>query len=272
MKIGELAELAGTTPRAVRHYHAEGLLPEPRRQPNGYRSYGVRELITLVKIKKLRDAGLSLAEVRDVITAPPGSGAWRSAMIIAERRVADEERRLRRLRRELRRQLETELDPTLPAPLAKIFQELRDSGLPPAALAFEQELILLSITYEPAAAEPLTAYYRSMIDRPGWAEDFARSHADFLTLADADPDDPRVAEFARRTADDALDHGTDLLLGGDGEPVDLDDPQLADFFDQFSPAQHRALVLAVGWIAEQAGRGVSVPHATGEAGETSDDR
>lgn len=272
MKIGELAELAGTTPRAVRHYHAEGLLPEPRRQPNGYRSYGVRELITLVKIKKLRDAGLSLAEVRDVITAPPGSEAWRSAMIIAERRVADEERRLRQLRRELRRQLATELDPTLPAPLAKVFQELREAGLPPAALAFEQELLLLSITYEPAAAEPLAAYYRSMTERPGWAEEFARSHAEFLALAEVDPDDPSVDAFAHRIAEEALDHGSDLLLGADGEPVDLDDPQLADFFDQFTPAQRRALILGVSRIAEQAGRGVSVPAESGAAGQTADDR
>ena len=49
LRIGELAQAAGTTTRAVRHYHALGLLPEPERRPNGYREYDARALVRLVR-------------------------------------------------------------------------------------------------------------------------------------------------------------------------------------------------------------------------------
>ena len=43
--ISELANLVGVTVRTVRHYHRLGLLPEPERRGNGYRSYGPADLI-----------------------------------------------------------------------------------------------------------------------------------------------------------------------------------------------------------------------------------
>jgi DNA-binding transcriptional MerR regulator len=51
----ELADLAGTTVRAVRHYHDVGLLEEPRRCSNGYKQYGVAHLIrTLDRLQDVR--------------------------------------------------------------------------------------------------------------------------------------------------------------------------------------------------------------------------
>lgn len=47
MRIGEIAALIGVTPRAVRHYHHLGLLPEPVRRSNGYREYGIRDAVLL---------------------------------------------------------------------------------------------------------------------------------------------------------------------------------------------------------------------------------
>ena len=44
----ELAELAGTTIKAVRHYHEHGLLEEPRRAVNGYKQYGAGHLVRLL--------------------------------------------------------------------------------------------------------------------------------------------------------------------------------------------------------------------------------
>jgi MerR family regulatory protein len=55
--IGQLAEYAGVTIKAVRHYHRRGLLPEPPRDVSGYRRYTVEDAIALVKIR-------TLAEVR----------------------------------------------------------------------------------------------------------------------------------------------------------------------------------------------------------------
>lgn len=63
MLIGELADLAGTTVRAIRHYHSEGLLPEPIRDSLGYRRYGMADLTRLVRIRQLRDAGLPVDRV-----------------------------------------------------------------------------------------------------------------------------------------------------------------------------------------------------------------
>ncbi|ANY07091.1 MerR family transcriptional regulator [Pseudonocardia sp. HH130630-07] len=59
----EVAELAGTSLRAVRHYHEVGLLPEPERRTNGYKQYGVSHLVRLLRIKRLTDLGFSLAQI-----------------------------------------------------------------------------------------------------------------------------------------------------------------------------------------------------------------
>jgi DNA-binding transcriptional MerR regulator len=59
----ELAELAGTSLRAVRHYHEVGLMPEPERRANGYKQYGVSHLVRLLRIKRLVDLGFSLSQI-----------------------------------------------------------------------------------------------------------------------------------------------------------------------------------------------------------------
>lgn len=59
----EIAELAGTTLRAVRHYHEIGLLDEPVRRANGYKQYGVAHLVRVLRIKRLIDLGFSLAQI-----------------------------------------------------------------------------------------------------------------------------------------------------------------------------------------------------------------
>lgn len=62
----EIARLAGTSLRAVRHYHEVGLLPEPERRSNGYKQYGVSHLLRLLRIKRLVDLGFSLAAVAEM--------------------------------------------------------------------------------------------------------------------------------------------------------------------------------------------------------------
>jgi DNA-binding transcriptional MerR regulator len=59
----QVADLAGTTIKAVRHYHAMGMLDEPRRTANGYKQYETAHLIRLVQIKRLSDLGLPLAQI-----------------------------------------------------------------------------------------------------------------------------------------------------------------------------------------------------------------
>ena len=59
----EIAELAGTSLRAVRHYHEVGLLEEPERRSNGYKQYGVAHLVRVLRIKRLTDLGFSLPQI-----------------------------------------------------------------------------------------------------------------------------------------------------------------------------------------------------------------
>ena len=67
MRIGEVAPLLGITTRTVRHYHRTGVVPEPARRDNGYRDYGVRDVILLMRAVRLAGLGLSLDEVADVL-------------------------------------------------------------------------------------------------------------------------------------------------------------------------------------------------------------
>ena len=59
----EIAELAGTSLRAVRLYHAIGLLDEHERHSNGYKQYGVAHLVRFIRIKRLSDLGFSLPQI-----------------------------------------------------------------------------------------------------------------------------------------------------------------------------------------------------------------
>lgn len=62
----QVAELAGTTLRTVRHYHDLGLLPEPERNSNGYKNYDVTHLVRILQIRNLVDLGFSLGEISEM--------------------------------------------------------------------------------------------------------------------------------------------------------------------------------------------------------------
>ena len=76
MRVTEIAGLAGTTPRAVRHYHRLGLLDVPP-TVGGRRDYGVEHLARLLRIRWLADGGLTLRQVAAIVAADDldGSGA-----------------------------------------------------------------------------------------------------------------------------------------------------------------------------------------------------
>lgn len=61
--IGELAERAGVTPRTIRYYTAEGLLPRPDTRGQ-YAHYGAEHLLRLQLIGQLKGAYLPLHEIR----------------------------------------------------------------------------------------------------------------------------------------------------------------------------------------------------------------
>jgi Predicted transcriptional regulators len=65
--IQEVARLTGTTSRTLRHYDAIGLLTPTRTGTNGMRHYDADALVRLQRILLLRDLGLGLGEIREVL-------------------------------------------------------------------------------------------------------------------------------------------------------------------------------------------------------------
>lgn len=102
LTIGQLAAHAGVTTKAVRVYHAKGLLPEPARDEAGYRRYDAQAIIDLTRIVTLAQAGVPLARIPEVLAAEPDAAALLVDRIDVELRdrirvLQDRRRRLRHL-------------------------------------------------------------------------------------------------------------------------------------------------------------------------------
>lgn len=68
MKIGEVADLTGTSTKTIRFYEDSGLVPPPARTPSGHRVYGPETADRLRFIRRCQAAGMSLQEVRQILT------------------------------------------------------------------------------------------------------------------------------------------------------------------------------------------------------------
>jgi DNA-binding transcriptional MerR regulator len=87
LSISEVAALAGVSTRAVRHYHAIGLLPEPERDSSGYRRYGGKDVVGLVRIARLRAVGMPLPQIAERVAGSVGDDMSLAAALHA---LADE--------------------------------------------------------------------------------------------------------------------------------------------------------------------------------------
>ncbi|MBJ6121953.1 helix-turn-helix domain-containing protein [Sphingomonas sp. BT553] len=67
MTIGRLASETGTTVETVRYYERAGLIPAPARTGGNYRSYRAQDLERLRFIRRTRDLGFTLDEVRALL-------------------------------------------------------------------------------------------------------------------------------------------------------------------------------------------------------------
>ncbi|MFD7028012.1 MerR family transcriptional regulator [Streptomyces sp. NPDC059917] len=92
MRIGELAERAGTTTRTLRYYEDRGLLPA-RRTGNGYRSYDEDDLRLLREIRVLQDFGFELEETRPFVdclrAGHPAGDACPASLAVYRRKLAE---------------------------------------------------------------------------------------------------------------------------------------------------------------------------------------
>ncbi|WP_351223231.1 MerR family transcriptional regulator [Streptomyces sp. NPDC002133] len=92
MRIGELAERAGTTTRTLRYYESRGLLPA-RRAVNGYRTYDEGDVRLLQQIRTLQDFGFELEETRPFVeclrAGHPAGDACPASLAVYRRKLAE---------------------------------------------------------------------------------------------------------------------------------------------------------------------------------------
>ncbi|NII09100.1 heavy metal-responsive transcriptional regulator [Oleiagrimonas sp. C23AA] len=65
--IGTVARRAGVGVDTIRYYEREGLLPAPARRASGYRVYGDQAIEQLRFIRRAKELGFSLDEVRELM-------------------------------------------------------------------------------------------------------------------------------------------------------------------------------------------------------------
>ncbi len=103
--IGDAAAFVGTTPRTIRHYHQVGLLPERERGGDGRRRYGYEEIIRLLWVRRMADAGIALEDIRDAFAgaAPGDEGEVDDVLARLEDTLAAQEAELQRKRTAVQR-------------------------------------------------------------------------------------------------------------------------------------------------------------------------
>ncbi len=97
-RIGTVARLAQVSVRTLRHYDDIGLLRPTRTDPSGYRWYGPAEVARLHRILVLRDLGVSLAEIGDLLDEDVTPEQLRGILLLrraeAHERIATAHQRL----------------------------------------------------------------------------------------------------------------------------------------------------------------------------------
>lgn len=178
----QLADLTGTTLRTIRHYHQVGLLAEPERRPNGYKRYGVPDLVRVLRIKRLAGLGLSLAQIADLGDADEHPD---EALRQLDAELAATVERLQRVRAELALILHQETPTDLPMDIAA---KIAGADLSPQDRSFTVVLAQL------ISPEALSAYAKAVEGHP---KDPAMAEFDTLPV-DADEETrQRLAESLR---------------------------------------------------------------------------
>jgi len=143
MKIGDVAKLAGTTPRTIRYYEEIGLLPAPdSREPGAHRTYSQADVDRLTELLRLRTLlGVSLDGLKDLVEGEDNREAlrreWHDGVEdpVRRREILDSlddhaQRQLELVR--ARRDEIAELEAELLERRARIRRRLRELGKKPA--------------------------------------------------------------------------------------------------------------------------------------------
>jgi MerR family mercuric resistance operon transcriptional regulator len=98
--IGTLAQRSGAHVETIRYYERIGLLPRPSRSSSGRRVYGPDDLRTLTFIRRARELGFKLEDIRTMLElGGPGAAKCRDVRVIAARHLEDVRAKLHDLRK-----------------------------------------------------------------------------------------------------------------------------------------------------------------------------
>lgn len=106
MKIGDVSAASGISERMIRHYEKIGIVPPAARRDSGYRDYDERDVRTLQFIRRARDLGFSIEEIRQLLGLWQDRGRASADVKALALSRADELKRKERELREMRRSLE----------------------------------------------------------------------------------------------------------------------------------------------------------------------
>ncbi|WP_150119534.1 helix-turn-helix domain-containing protein, partial [Enteractinococcus helveticum] len=180
------------------HYHHEGLLPEPSRDSNGYRRYTIADLTLLLRIRHLRELGLSVSSIREVLQRGQEQGL-RDVLIELDQDLEVQQQSIAAMRKRLQALLNSEelssLSEMDTAPSRGVFVQLRALGA--YGPTFQLEHTMMSAVPEEAAQEWSDLWNRILSD-PEDAQSLATAYAEFDALGTSPADDPRIGVFAER--------------------------------------------------------------------------
>ncbi|UZI27943.1 MerR family transcriptional regulator [Streptomyces sp. VB1] len=210
----QLAELAGTTTKTVRHYHEIGLLEEPERASNGYKRYEVSHLVRLLRIRRLTDLGVALGDVPSIES---GDEEARQILRDLDAELAADIERRQRMRRELAAVLENRAALDMPQDFQTLADDLPEtqrsllmaysSILTPVAMAALQEQLAgprgdLEAEFAALDEDAPDEVRQRLAER--MAPDVRQQHRDHPGLADLGSSSHREAAVAESVVVHAL--------------------------------------------------------------------
>jgi DNA-binding transcriptional MerR regulator len=163
LTIGQLAAYAGVTVRAVRHYHHVGLMPEPARDSSGYRTYDAGDVVRLIRIRTLAEAGVPLARVQELLEAT--SEEFREAVTEIDAGLRAQVRELQEHRRRIAR-LAAGDSLAVPSEVVPFLDRLRATGVPEALVVGERDGWILMSARWPEKIPALMVDKMAQLDDP----------------------------------------------------------------------------------------------------------
>ena len=190
LTIGQLAAYAGVTVRAVRHYHQIGLLPEPERDASGYRRYGAKAVVSLIKIRTLANAGVPLSQIGQMLEAD--AAAFAEAVQRIDSRLHDEIERLETSRKQIA-QLAAGDSLALPPEVTSYLDRLREIGVSARMVDAERDGWILVTARWPEFIRGVMPGKLAQLDDP----QLVRLYQVLSEILESDAaDDPRLEEAA----------------------------------------------------------------------------